>query len=543
MKDSRRIWKWRQFHFADVSIHKKNKNSNQQKSRPSIRKRIQFRLLPSTAAHWKSADVITVAARNTTRGWIVQKLEKNAAFAAKLATLRPSGTRRRKRSRVMCAQSACTPLRLAQSQLLNWLTSPIHRKFLHRLLPRFSSYRIQGLNSTPSHAKHFAQPSKVSNLFQPLLQRHQQDPRSWMMVHSGLRSTGKQTMRDGPSLQKFTFYKTLSRPLSKSSQKKLGMLPDLYPYARMSTLTLSAITDVETDSSPVSSLLFRHLHSRPMPKPMTVVTLEPGITGERKVQPISRTLWPIFGSFLTACATLWKARLAILNWKQISGSRPVAISLMQKLKDELELRRGVKKVRRDPDHRGFPFFKQQHHLPVFWITHPVPGCSHYPKKHAVRNCDRRTQGIPSSSIRRRIICSHDVLDAVLKIPIRSTPHGHHSRRWRLWHTSFWRVPRHSKHTSSRRGHPDLFSNLWGTHGDGPSKVHPYEGAQHLSQSSQSWFCQVICSVRRIHCRRGMLRTGSYYQSEFAIPDASEHYWFQNLFRSLPATKEFFYRHL
>jgi hypothetical protein len=38
---------------------------------------------------------------------------------------------------------------------------------------------------------------------------------------------------------------------------------------------------------------------------------------------------------------------------------------MQKLKDELELRRGVKKVRRDPDHRGFPFFKQQHHLPVF----------------------------------------------------------------------------------------------------------------------------------------------------------------------------------
>jgi hypothetical protein len=58
----------------------------------------------------------------------------------------------------------------------------------------------------------------------------------------------------------------------------------------MSTLTLSAITDVETDSSPVSSLLFRHLHSRPMPKPMTVVTLEPGITGERKVQPISRTL-------------------------------------------------------------------------------------------------------------------------------------------------------------------------------------------------------------------------------------------------------------
>ena len=33
------------------STYKKNKNSNQQKSRPSIRKRIQFRLLPSTAAH------------------------------------------------------------------------------------------------------------------------------------------------------------------------------------------------------------------------------------------------------------------------------------------------------------------------------------------------------------------------------------------------------------------------------------------------------------------------------------------------------------
>jgi hypothetical protein len=70
--------------------------------------------------------------------------------------------------------------------------------------------------------------------------------------------------------------------LSKSSQQKLGMLPESYPHARLSTLSSPAITNVETDSIPASSLLFPHLLSRLMPAPRTVAALETGVTGERK---------------------------------------------------------------------------------------------------------------------------------------------------------------------------------------------------------------------------------------------------------------------
>ena len=70
--------------------------------------------------------------------------------------------------------------------------------------------------------------------------------------------------------------------LSKSSQQKLGMLPESYPHARLSTLSSPAITNVETDSIPASSLLFPHLLSRLMPAPRKVAALEPGVTGERK---------------------------------------------------------------------------------------------------------------------------------------------------------------------------------------------------------------------------------------------------------------------
>ncbi len=70
--------------------------------------------------------------------------------------------------------------------------------------------------------------------------------------------------------------------LSKSSQQKLGMLPESYPHARLRTLSSPAITDVETDRSPVSSLIFPHLLSRLTPAPRTVAALEPGITGEWK---------------------------------------------------------------------------------------------------------------------------------------------------------------------------------------------------------------------------------------------------------------------
>ncbi|KZS02854.1 Uncharacterized protein APZ42_034560 [Daphnia magna] len=78
--------------------------------------------------------------------------------------------------------------------------------------------------------------------------------------------------------------------LSKSSQKKLGMWPESYPHARLSTLTSSAFTDVGTDSSPIPSLLFPHLLSRPMSAPMTVASLEPGITGERKAADLKNFL-------------------------------------------------------------------------------------------------------------------------------------------------------------------------------------------------------------------------------------------------------------
>ncbi|EFX78798.1 hypothetical protein DAPPUDRAFT_245595 [Daphnia pulex] len=64
--------------------------------------------------------------------------------------------------------------------------------------------------------------------------------------------------------------------LSKSSQMKLGMLPESYPHARVSTLTFSAITDFETDSSKSSSLLFPHLLSRPAAL-MKAAALEPGV--------------------------------------------------------------------------------------------------------------------------------------------------------------------------------------------------------------------------------------------------------------------------
>ncbi|XP_045031521.1 uncharacterized protein LOC116920640, partial [Daphnia magna] len=129
--------------------------------------------------------------------------------------------------------------------------------------------------------------------------------------------------------------------LSKSSQKKLGMLPESYPHARVSTLALSAITDVETDTSPSSSLLFPHLLSRP-PAPMTVAALEPGVTGERKAADLKNLMTGFRVIFDGVCRPMkgppchfeLKADATPVSMR---GSRPVAVPLMQKLKDELEL--------------------------------------------------------------------------------------------------------------------------------------------------------------------------------------------------------------
>ncbi|XP_046449296.1 uncharacterized protein LOC124197793 [Daphnia pulex] len=129
--------------------------------------------------------------------------------------------------------------------------------------------------------------------------------------------------------------------LSKSSQKKLGVLPESYPHARVSTLAWSAITNVETDSSPSSSLLFPHLLSRP-PAPMTVAALESGVTGERKAADLKNFMTDFRVIFDGVCRPMKGPPCHFeLNTDAtpvpMRGSRPVAVPLMQKLKDKLEL--------------------------------------------------------------------------------------------------------------------------------------------------------------------------------------------------------------
>ncbi len=129
--------------------------------------------------------------------------------------------------------------------------------------------------------------------------------------------------------------------LSKSSQQKLGMLPESYPHARLSTLASSAITDVETDSSPVSSLTFPHLLSRLMPVPRTAAALEPGITGERKAADLKSLMTKFQVIFDGVCRPMkgppchFKLK-ADTTPVSMRGSRPVAVPLIQKLKNELE---------------------------------------------------------------------------------------------------------------------------------------------------------------------------------------------------------------
>ncbi|XP_032791630.2 uncharacterized protein LOC116928637 [Daphnia magna] len=126
--------------------------------------------------------------------------------------------------------------------------------------------------------------------------------------------------------------------LSKSSQKKLGMWPESYPHARLSTLTSSAFTDVGTDSSPIPSLLFPHLLSRPMSAPMTVASLEPGITGERKAADLKNFLTNFRLIFDGVCRPMkvppchfeLKADATPVSMR---GSRPVAVPVMQMLRD------------------------------------------------------------------------------------------------------------------------------------------------------------------------------------------------------------------
>jgi hypothetical protein len=129
--------------------------------------------------------------------------------------------------------------------------------------------------------------------------------------------------------------------LPKSSQKKLGVLPESYPHARVSTLAWSAITNVETDSSPSSSLLFPHLLSRP-PAPMTVAALESGVTGERKAADLKNFMTDFRVIFDGVCRPMKGPPCHFeLNTDatpvSMRGSRPVAVPLMQKLKDKLEL--------------------------------------------------------------------------------------------------------------------------------------------------------------------------------------------------------------
>ncbi|KZS05446.1 Uncharacterized protein APZ42_031345 [Daphnia magna] len=130
--------------------------------------------------------------------------------------------------------------------------------------------------------------------------------------------------------------------LSKSSQKKLGMLPESYPNARLSTLTSSAFTDVGTDSSPIPSLLFPHLLSHPMSAPMAVASLEQSITGERKAVDLKNFMTNFRVIFDGVCRPM-KGSLCHFERKadatpvSMRGSRPVVFPLMQMLRDELEL--------------------------------------------------------------------------------------------------------------------------------------------------------------------------------------------------------------
>jgi hypothetical protein len=128
--------------------------------------------------------------------------------------------------------------------------------------------------------------------------------------------------------------------LSKSSQQKLGLQSESYPHARLSPLTLSAITDVEMDSSPLSSFLFPYLFSHLVPAPMTA--LEPGLTGERKADDFKNFMTKFHVIFNGVCRPmkgppchfLLKADATPISMR---GSRLLAVPLMQKLKDELKL--------------------------------------------------------------------------------------------------------------------------------------------------------------------------------------------------------------
>lgn len=150
--------------------------------------------------------------------------------------------------------------------------------------------------------------------------------------------------------------------LSKSTQRKLGMLPDHYPHARIRQVDEPTQPEAETDSPSIYSTPFSVLLNLPRSGAQFVAAVQATPTLERVQRDLKQFQEEFPSIFDGQCRPMRGPPCHFEIGKgaiprAIRGSRPVAVPLMQPLREELDLLESQEIIRKVT-------------LPTAWV-HPI----------------------------------------------------------------------------------------------------------------------------------------------------------------------------